>query len=171
MKPKLRLVLAGVLFLFLGLLEHCSGPLWWDCNPPYLLCCVAVFSMFAGQKSAALFGLAAGLFADFTASGVFGVRAVLYLSLGYLIVFLGEKVLSRNIFTVTLTGVLCVALGEISVWGVVCLGRPEAFAVAAQYVFLPRVAMSIPVVLLLYLFFVLLFGEKEPYSPRRRRRR
>lgn len=169
MKPKLRFAFVGILFLLLGLLEHCTGPLWWDCNPPYLLCAVAVCAMFMGEKSASLLGLFAGLVADAMTDGLFGLRAVMYLILGYLIAFLTEKILSRNVFSCALAGLLSVVLVELAAWGTVCLQQPVSFVSAAEYVFLPRVVLSLPVVLLLYLIFSFLYREGEGYPVRRRR--
>lgn len=168
MKPKLRLILMGILFVFLGLMEHCCGPLWWGCNPPYLLCAVVVCAMFCGEKEASLFGLVSGLFADVMAGGLFGMKAVVYLFFGYMIAFLGEKILSRNVFSCTLAGILSVLLNELAAWGIVSLNTPVPAAAAAQYVFFPRVAMSLPVLLLLYLVFKLLFRERDIYPVRRR---
>ena len=169
MKPKLRIVIIGLLFVLLALTEHCTGPLWWECNPPYLLCAVTVCAMFCGEKVASLFGLVAGLFADSMTSGVFGLRAVLYLVLGYLIAFFAEKVLSRNIFTCILTGILSVALNELAFWGVVSLKHTIPLATAAQYVFLPRLTMCLPVLIVLYFLFFLFYREREVYPTRRRR--
>jgi len=169
MKPKLRIVIIGVLFLLLALTEHCTGPLWWECNPPYLLSAVAICAMFCGEKVASVFGLVSGLFADSMTSGVFGMRAVLFLFFGYMVAFLAEKVLSRNVFSCTLAGVVCVALNELAFWGVANLYDAVPMATAARYVFLPRLAMSLPVLLLLYLFFFLLYRERDVYPTRRRR--
>ena len=169
MKPKLRLILVGILFLLLGLLEHCTGPVWWDCNPPYLLCAVVVCAMFSGEKAAALFGLFCGLLADGMTAGLFGLRGVLYLFFGYIIVFLTEKILSRNVFSCTLTGLLSVALGETAAWGVLCLQVPIPFLIAAQYVFLPRLVLSLPLLVLLYGVFSLLYRESDGFSLGRRR--
>ena len=161
MKPKLRLILVGILFLILGLGEHCIGPLWWGCNPPMLLCAVTVCAMFSGEKSAALFGLFSGLFADAMVPGVFGLNAVLFLFFGYLIAFLSETVLSRNVFSCTVAGMLTVALCELAGWGVECLSSPIPLPTAAYYVFLPRFVMALPVLLILYLLFSLLFRERD----------
>ena len=167
MKPYLRLILIGLLFLLLGLGEHCIGPLWWGCNPPALLCAVVVCSMFSGEKAAALFGLFSGLFADAMTTGIFGLRAVLFLIFGYMIAFLGETVLSRNVFSCTLAGILSVALSELAVWGLECLSAPVHISDAAQYVFMPRILMALPVLLLLYLIFTLLFRDRDGYVRRR----
>ena len=169
MRPKFKLkwIWISLLFLILGLSEHCLGPVWWGCNPPLLLCAVAVCSMFEGEKAGALFGLLAGLFADVMTGGVFGLRAVSFLILGYLIAFLEEKILSRNVFSCTLTGMLSVAVGELAGWGVVCLNSTVPFLTAAQYVFLPRLAMSLPVLFILYIVFKLLSRERDGYSVRR----
>lgn len=167
MKPKFRLVLAGILFLFLGLLEHCVGPFWWGCNPPYLLCSVVVFSMFSQEKSSALFGLFSGLFADSMTAGIFGLRGVMYLFFGYFIAFLTEKILSRNVFSCALTGILSVALSELAFWGIENLNYSVSLQTAAQYVFLPRLVMCLPVILCLYFLFSLLFRERDGYSFRR----
>ena len=170
MKPKLRIVLVGVLFLLLSLLEHCSGPLWWDCNPPYTLCCVAVCALFAGEKIASVFGLCVGLFADAMTADVFGLRGVLYLFFGYMIAFFAEKVLSRNVFAGTLTGIVTALLCEFALFGVTCLSRPVPFSVAGPYVLLPRFVMSFPVTLLLYGVFWLMYRERDVYPTSRRRR-
>ncbi len=167
MKPKLRLVLIGILFLLLGLAEHCIGPFWWGCNPPYLLCAVVVCAMFSGEKTAALFGLFSGLFADAMTSGIFGLKAVIFLFFGYMIAFLAEKILSRNVFSCTLAGILSVALSEFAVWGIENLDHPVPLLTAAQYVFLPRLVMCLPVLLLLYVLFTLLFRERDGYPVRR----
>ncbi len=168
MKQKLRFVLTVLLFLILGLTEHCVGPLWLGCNPPYLLCAVVVCAMFAGEKVAALFGLFSGLFSDAMIPGIFGLRGVLLLFFGYMIAFLTEKIISRNVFSCTVVGILSVALGELALWGIQCMDRPVPFLTAAQYVFLPRVSMSIPVLLLLYVVFTLLFRDRDGYPVRRR---
>ncbi|MBQ4323335.1 MAG: rod shape-determining protein MreD, partial [Clostridia bacterium] len=165
MKVKLRPILIGILFLFLALTEHCTGPLWWECNPPYLLCAVAICSLFGGEKLASILGLVSGLFADSMTSGVFGVRAVLFLFFGYMVAFLAEKVLSRNVFSATLTGLGCVILGELASWGILCLSQSIPFVTAAQFVFVPRVVMSLPVILLLYVLFSFLYREREPVYP------
>lgn len=167
MKPKLRLVFIGILFLLLGLAEHCVGPFWWGCNPPYLLCAIVICAMFCGEKSAALFGLFAGLFADSMASGIFGFRAVTYLIFGYIIAFLVEKIISRNVFSAIFTGILSVALYEILLWGVESLDHQVEFLTVAQYILLPRLVMSLPVLFLLYLVFTLLFRDRDGYSFRR----
>ncbi len=167
MKPKIRLLFIGVLFLILGLAEHCVGPVWWGCNPPYLLCTVVVCAMFCGEKAAPLFGLFSGLFADSMASGIFGFRAVTYLIFGYMIAFLVEKILSRNVFSSTLAGVLSVALYEFMLWGIESLDSTIPLLSAARYVFWPRLAMSLPVLLSLYFVFFLLFREREGYPARR----
>ncbi len=167
MKPKLRLVLIGILFLVLGLAEHCVGPFWWGCNPPYLLCAVVVCAMFCGEKAASLFGLFFGLFADSMASGIFGFRAVTYLIFGYVIAFLVEKILSRNVFSGMITGILSVALYELILWGVEGLNHSVLLLTAAQYIFLPRLVMSLPVLFLLYLLFSLWFRDRDGYSFRR----
>lgn len=172
MKPKLRMILIGILFLFLGLLELCTGPLWWGCNPPYLLCATAVLACFAEEKTASLFGLAAGLIADFCSLGVFGIRAVLYLAIGYLTVFALETFLSRNVFSGVLLGILSVAVAELAAWGIAGLGGTVyPFAFAARTVFLPRLSMSVPVILLLYALFRVMYRERDSYPVRRRRRR
>ncbi|MBO5248770.1 MAG: rod shape-determining protein MreD [Clostridia bacterium] len=168
MKPKLRWIITGILFLILGLTEHCVGPFWWGCNPPYLLCCVVVCAMFFEEKTASLFGLIFGLFADSMSSGIFGFRGVLYLCFGYLVAFLSERVLSRNVFSSTLTGILSVALAEIISWGVENLNHTVPFVQAARYVFLPRLVMALPVMLLLYVVFTVLFRERDSYPVRRR---
>ena len=168
MNPKLRFVLIGILFLLLGLTESCVGPLWWGCNPPYLLCAVVVCAMFSGEKAAALFGLFLGLFADSMASGIFGLRGVMYLFFGYMIAFLTEKIISRNVFSCMITGILAVALNELALWGIENLNHPVPFFSAAQYVFLPRLVMGLPVLFLLYLLFFRLYREREGYSVRRR---
>ena len=170
MKPKLRIVLIGVLFVLLSLLEHCSGPLWWDCNPPYTLCCVAICALFAGEKVSSIFGLCMGLFADAMNADVFGLRGVLYLFFGYMIAFLAEKVLSRNVLSGVLTGVVSALLCEFAVFGVNTLYRTVPFAVAGTYVLMPRVVMSLPVTLLLYGVFWLTYREREVYPTSRRRR-
>ncbi len=167
MKLKWKLLWIGLLFIGLGLAEHCIGPVWWGCNPPLLLCAVVVCAMFEGEKSAALFGLFSGLFADAMLSGVFGLRAVLFLIFGYLIAFLEEKILSRNVFSCTIAGMISVALMELLEWGIVGMNHPVPFWTAAQYVFLPRLAMSLPVLLLLYPLFVLFSRERDGFSPRR----
>lgn len=161
MKIKLRYVLMGVLFLVLALTEHCVGPLWWGCNPPYSLCAVAVCAMFAGEKVASLVGLVLGLFSDAMVSGVFGVRAILFLFFGYMIAFFAEKILSRNVFSCILAGTVCVALSELASWGIVSLSSAIPFGAAAQYVFIPRIAMSLPVLPLLYGVFFLLYREPD----------
>lgn len=166
-KFKLKWIWTSLLFLMLALCEHCLGPIWWGCNPPLLLCAVAVCAMFEGEKSAALYGLFAGLFADVMAGGVFGVRGVLFLILGYLIAFLEEKIVSRNVFSCTITGMIAVAVGELAGWGIVCLNSTVSFLTAAKYVFLPRLAMSLPVLLLLYIIFKLLTRERDVFSVRR----
>ncbi|MBO5214482.1 MAG: rod shape-determining protein MreD [Clostridia bacterium] len=168
MKPKLRLILTGILFLLLGLTEFCVGPLWWGCNPPYLLCAVVVYAMFSGEKSAALFGLFSGLFADSMTSGVFGLHGVMYLFFGYMIVFLTEKIISGNVFSCTITGILTVALNEFALWGIENLDHPTDLLTAAQYVFLPRLVMSLPLLFLLYSLFSFLFRERDGYSAGRR---
>ena len=168
MKPKFRLIVTGILFLFLGLIEFCIGPFWWGCNPPYLLCAVVVCAMFFGEKSAAWFGLFSGLFADAMASGIFGLHAVMYLLFGYMIAFLTEKILSRNVFSCMITGIFSVVLNEVVLWGIETLNHPIDFLTAAQYVFLPRLVMSLPVLFLLYLVFSAMFRERDGYSFRRR---
>lgn len=167
MKPKLRTAVIGLIFLLLGLIEHCIGPFWFGCNPPYLLCAVVICALFAGEKSAALFGLFSGLFADAMTSGIFGLRAVFFLFFGYMIAFLAEKILSRNVFSGTLAGMLSVGLCELAVWGIECMKTPVPFVTAARYVFLPRLVMALPVLLLLYVLFTLLFRERDGYPVRR----
>ncbi len=167
MRAKLKFVWIGLLFAVLGLLEHCVGPLWWGCNPPLLLCTVVVCAMFEGEKAAALFGLFAGLFADAMTSGVFGLKAVLFLFFGYFIAFLEEKILSRNIISSTITGIFCVGLMELIGWMIASLNSTIPFWTAAQYVFLPRLVMSLPVLLLLYIVFILLSRERDGFSVRR----
>ena len=170
MKPKLRIVLIGILFFLFSLTEHCTGPIWWECNPPYSLCCVAVCAMFAGEKVSAIFGLALGLFADAMTAEVFGLRGVLYLFFGYMIAFLAEKVLSRNVFSCVLTGTVSAFLCELALFGVNSLYLKIPFEIAGTYVFLPRVVMSLPVTLLLFGIFWLMYRERDVYpSPRRRR--
>lgn len=167
MRAKLKPIWIGLIFVLLGLCEHCIGPLWWGCNPPLLLCAVVICSMFEGAKYGALFGLFAGLFADIMVPGVFGLKAVLFLILGYLVAFLEDKILSRNILSSTLAGMVCVALMEIIGWGIASLQGSVPFLTAAQYVFLPRLAMSLPVLLLLYFVFTLLSRDREGFSARR----
>jgi rod shape-determining protein MreD len=123
--------------------------------------------MFSGEKAAALFGLVSGLFADAMASGIFGLRAVMFLFFGYMIAFLTEKILSRNVISCALTGILSVGFSELAEWGIFCQNTPVDFATAAQYVFLPRVVMSLPVVLFLYYVFTLLYRERDVYPVRR----
>ncbi len=168
MKPKVRLILTVILFLLLGLMEFCVGPFWWGCNPPYLLCAVVVCAMFFGEKEAAWFGLFSGLFADSMASGIFGLHAVMYLFFGYMIAFLIEKILSRNVFSCMLTGILFVLLNELALWGIETFDHSISLLTAAQYVFLPRLVMSLPVLFLLYLVFSVMFRERDGYSFRRR---
>ncbi len=163
MKPKLRLFDIALLFLLCGLAEHCIGPLWWGCNPPYLLCATVVCSLFSGEKSAALFGLFAGLFADSVSAGVFGLRGVMFLVFAYLLAFFAEAFLTRNVFTCLLSGVVTVGLSELAVFGIENLSHPVAFPTAAYYIFLPRLVMSVPVLLLLYVVFSLLFRERDGY--------
>lgn len=169
MNTKLRYVLIALLFVLLALVEHCTGPLWWSCNPPYLLCAVTVCAMFSGEKSASLFGLVVGLFADTMTAGLFGVRAILFLFFGYMIAFLEEKILSRNLLSCLLAGVVSVAVSELAFWGIAGLSYSVFPASAAQYVLLPRIAMSVPVLLLLYGVFFLLYREQDS-SPTARRR-
>lgn len=166
----IRWVLMGGLFLLLGLIEHCTGPLWWHCNPPYLLCAVVLCAMFSGEKAASLYGLFSGLFADAMTAGVFGLHGAIYLIVGYLVAFLTEKILSRNVFSCTLTALLFVGLNEALSYLIVTLGSPISLSAALQYVFLPRLVMSLPVILILYVLFVLLYREREAYPTRRRLR-
>lgn len=168
MKPNLRLIFTGILFLFLGLMEFCVGPFWWGCNPPYLLCAVAVCAMFFGEKPAALFGLFSGLFADSMASGIFGLHAVMYLFFGYMVAFLTEKIISRNVFSCMITGSFSVILNELALWGIETLDHSIDLLAAAQYVFLPRLVMGLPVLFLLYLVFSAMFRERDGYSFGRR---
>ena len=169
MKTTIRYFLLGLLFLFLALTEHCVGPFWWGCNPPYLLCAVSVCAMFSGEKVASVLGLVAGLFADSMTAGIFGLQAVLFLFFGYIIAFFSEKVLSRNVLTCLLSGLVAVILSELASWGVLCLETPVSLVLAARYVFFPRIVMSFPVLLLLYGVFFLLYREQDS-SPTARRR-
>ena len=167
MKAKLKPIWIGLIFVLLGLCEHCIGPLWWGCNPPFLLCAVVVCAVFEGAKRAALFGLFSGLFADVMVSGVFGMKAVLFLIFGYLMAFLEDKILSRNVVSSTIAGMICVGLMELIGWGIASLQGTVPFWTAAQYVFLPRLVMSLPVLLLLYVVFTLLSRERDGFSVRR----
>ncbi len=167
MKPKIRLLILSLLFLLLALTEHCIGPFWWGCNPPYLLCFTVVCALFSGEKTAAIFGLLAGLVADSASAGVFGLRAVMFLVFAYLLAFFTEAFLSRNVFTCLLSGVVTVGLSELAVFGIENLSHPVPIQTAAYYIFLPRLVMSVPLLLLLYIVFSLLFRERDGYPVRR----
>ena len=167
MRRLLRWVYTGILFLLLGLLEYCFGPIWMGCNPPYLVCAIVVCSMFFDEKSAAIFGLCAGLFADASSWGLFGLKAAFYMVLAYLIAFLTEKILSRNVITSTVVGFGCVFLSELLSYWLHSLSQEVSFLTALRFVFFPRLVMCVPVLLLLYLFFFFLFRDRETRPGRR----
>lgn len=146
---KRMLLLIPLYFVFLAA-ETCFGPVWFDCMPPFLLCFTVYCAVFINEKAAAAVGLLSGLILDVSSSYVFGLRAVLYLLIGYLAGILAETVLSRNLFSALLLGVFFCFAAEAAVWGVLCLKTPIPFRAAAWYVLLPRTAMSLPLLLLLY---------------------
>ena len=84
--------------------------------------------------------------------------------------FRASRILSRNIFSCTLTALLCVGLNELFSYVIATLSSPISLSAAMQYVFLPRLVMSLPVILILYVLFVLLYREREAYPTRRRLR-
>ena len=61
-------------------------------------------------------------------------------------------------------------LNELFSYVIATLSSPISLSAAMQYVFLPRLVMSLPVILILYVLFVLLYREREAYPTRRRLR-
>jgi len=65
-------------------------------TPQYAVCAVIAIAMFESEKTGAVFGLVFGLLSDFSAGGIFGTNALVFMICGYLVGCLVSEFVTVN---------------------------------------------------------------------------
>jgi rod shape-determining protein MreD len=110
--------------------------------------------MFEKERYGAIYGLIAGLFCDFANGGLFGLKAVFFMLLGYCIGFLLTKMMSLNMFTSFLLYIFSFLIFQLLNFSIhLMYNDTEIIENAFIYVIIPKLLISLPLVAILYALF------------------
>lgn len=146
-----RIIGYSLVFIVFYLLDAVFVPIKiFGVGPCFLLSAVVSIAMVEKERFGAIYGLVFGLFLDFTASSVFGVNAVTFMIIGYLVgITVYQKISVSAVGAFFLTFVSTVAAECI-------IGCLYAFFTSAfindvfLYIVFPKAVLTVPTVIITY---------------------
>lgn len=153
MKMFRRITVWSLCFIFLWSLQFIFNPVTvFGVGPEYVLCGVAALAMVENGKFAAIYGLVFGLMCDFCGSFFFGEKAVLFMFAGWVIGNLCLKDVRINFVSALLFTAVPLTMGEM--FSFICYAFREKIDFSfLLYIYLPKLALTVPVALLVWFGF------------------
>ncbi|MDF2686246.1 MAG: rod shape-determining protein MreD [Clostridia bacterium] len=150
-----KIFVYSLIFFILYLIEVTIVPIKINnLTPEYIYIAVVLIAMFEKERYGAIYGLIAGLFCDFANGGLFGLKAVFFMLLGYCIGFLLTKMMSLNMFTSFLLYIFSFLIFQLLNFSIhLMYNDTEIIENAFIYVIIPKLLISLPLVAILYALF------------------
>lgn len=157
-KMRNKIFVYSLIFFILYIIEVTIVPFKVNnCSPEYVFIAVILVAMFEKERYGAIYGLVIGLFYDFSDGGLFGLKAIFFMVLGYCIGFLLTKMMVLNIFTAYLLFIFNFLLFQLFYFNIhLMLNEKESIENAFIYLIIPKLTISLPFVAILYAVFKLL---------------
>ena len=151
---KKRIIRYTIIFIIFYLLQTAIRPFTvYGTGPEYILTCTVILAMFEKERFGALYGLISGLFCDFSSSGLFGTRAIFFMTIDYLI-----GIAATNFVSVSMIGAIFLTAAATAFFeAVLCVFyaffMSESLLPLILYTALPKFLLTLIIIIPVYFIF------------------
>lgn len=146
-----RIIGYSLVFIVFYLLDAVFVPIkMFGVGPCFLLSAVVSIAMVEKERFGAIYGLIFGLFLDFTASSVFGVNALTFMMIGFLIGITVYQKISISFFGAFFLTTVATVIAESILGCLFAFFTSEMIEHVFLYTVLPRTVLTIPTVIITY---------------------
>ena len=151
---KKRIIRYTLIFIVFYLLQTAISPITvYGVGPEYILCCTVILAMFEKERFGSIYGLIFGLFCDFSSSGLFGTRAVLFMTFGFFIGIAATNFVSVSMFSAILLTVVTTAVFEMLLCVSYAFFMSESLLPLILYTALPKFLLTLIIIIPIYFIF------------------
>lgn len=146
-----RIIGYSLVFILFFLIDSVFVPLKiFGIGPEFLLSATVCIAMVEKERFGAIFGLVFGLFLDFTSAAVFGVNALTFMIIGFIIgITVYQKIAVSFVGAFFLTAVSSV-VSECILAGAYSFFTSESIADVFLFIAMPKILLTVPTVIITY---------------------
>lgn len=149
-----RIIIYTLLFAVFYLLQTALNPITvFGVSPEYILACTVVLAMTEKEKFGSIYGLVFGLLCDFSSSGLFGTRALLFMAVGYVVGFLATSFMSVSLIGALFLGSMSAVIIETLLCTAYSFFMSLPLVPLLLYTALPKLLLTLPVIIIVYIVF------------------